>query len=203
MNREVVARNFATHSENRIHSDEAAREYGLRGGLVPGITVYGYLASEDLLRRGPVRIRFIKPVFDGDLLSIQEDADCITAFRDGEACAVLTVGGPQLELPTIPERPLPLREQRPKPGPETLRAGWALGTLHGNLESEAAADNIPAALLSLANRCLMDNFRLDPWMHVGSEISHRSAIQWGDPSPALAASRSPIRRRAASTWWRT
>ena len=29
-------------SENRIHSDEVAREYGFRGGLVPGVVVAAY-----------------------------------------------------------------------------------------------------------------------------------------------------------------
>ena len=31
-----IAYNHATESENKIHSDEVARRYGFRGGLVPG-----------------------------------------------------------------------------------------------------------------------------------------------------------------------
>jgi len=39
----VTARNTAAQSENAIHDDEVARQYGFRGGLVPGVTVYAYL----------------------------------------------------------------------------------------------------------------------------------------------------------------
>ena len=27
--------------ENKIHEDDLARQYGFKGGLVPGVTVYG------------------------------------------------------------------------------------------------------------------------------------------------------------------
>ena len=37
----ITAHNPATGSENRIHADDVARRYGFRGGLVPGVTVYG------------------------------------------------------------------------------------------------------------------------------------------------------------------
>ena len=40
---EGVAWNPVPDSENRIHSDEGARQYGFRGGLVPGVTVSAYL----------------------------------------------------------------------------------------------------------------------------------------------------------------
>ena len=43
--RTITARNPATDSENRIHADDVARRYGFRGGLVPGVTVYGYIAT--------------------------------------------------------------------------------------------------------------------------------------------------------------
>ena len=43
-----TAFNQATESENRIHSDEVARRYGFRGGLVPGVTVYAYLVHPAL-----------------------------------------------------------------------------------------------------------------------------------------------------------
>ena len=36
----VVARNDATESNNQIHDDRVAQQYGFAGGLVPGITVY-------------------------------------------------------------------------------------------------------------------------------------------------------------------
>ena len=45
LTRRVVARNDAEASENRIHDDRVAAEYGFRGGLVPGVTVYAYLLA--------------------------------------------------------------------------------------------------------------------------------------------------------------
>ena len=44
-----IAFNQATDSENRIHSDEVARQYGFRGGLVPGVTVFAYLVHPALV----------------------------------------------------------------------------------------------------------------------------------------------------------
>ena len=39
------ARNTSAVSENKIHEDDVARQYGFRGGLVPGATTCAYLAS--------------------------------------------------------------------------------------------------------------------------------------------------------------
>ena len=39
----ATALNTAPDSENRIHSDELAKEYGFEGGLVPGVTISAYL----------------------------------------------------------------------------------------------------------------------------------------------------------------
>ena len=35
----VRAHNAATESENRIHADDVAQQYGFKGGLVPRVTV--------------------------------------------------------------------------------------------------------------------------------------------------------------------
>ncbi len=39
----VFAVNTAPDSENTIHDDGVAAQFGFRGGLVPGVTVYGYM----------------------------------------------------------------------------------------------------------------------------------------------------------------
>src|SRR5258708_35796501 len=39
----VRAKNTAPDSENKIHDDRVAAEYGFRGGLVAGGAVYGYM----------------------------------------------------------------------------------------------------------------------------------------------------------------
>ena len=37
------ALNTAPNSENQIHGDDMAQEFGFKGGLVPGVTVSAYL----------------------------------------------------------------------------------------------------------------------------------------------------------------
>jgi len=68
-----VAHNAATESENRIHDDVEARRLGLRGGLVPGVTLYAYLTElvlpllgPEWLRHGACSVRFVRPVYEGD-----------------------------------------------------------------------------------------------------------------------------------------
>src|SRR5437764_14536552 len=69
----VWARNSATESENRIHDDAIAARFGFRGGLVPGITVYGYMTvpvvdhfGREWLERGATQVKFIQPAYAGD-----------------------------------------------------------------------------------------------------------------------------------------
>ena len=72
VNWQARAYNQATESENRIHSDDVAKQYGFKGGLVPGVTVYAYLAHPALaawgkhwLSRGHARITLHKPLYEG------------------------------------------------------------------------------------------------------------------------------------------
>ncbi len=69
----VIAKNFAKDSDNQIHGDEIAGRYGFRGGLVPGVGVYGYMThpvverlGRDWLESGWITTKFIKPVYDGE-----------------------------------------------------------------------------------------------------------------------------------------
>ena len=48
----ATALNTAPDSENRIHSDELAKEYGFEGGLVPGVTISAYLVHPLVERWG-------------------------------------------------------------------------------------------------------------------------------------------------------
>ena len=41
----AIAFNTAPDSENKIHGDELAKEYGFEGGLVPGVTISSYLIN--------------------------------------------------------------------------------------------------------------------------------------------------------------
>ena len=43
LSHKLVARNDAVTSENKIHDDDVAKRFGFSGGLVPGVTVFGYM----------------------------------------------------------------------------------------------------------------------------------------------------------------
>jgi hypothetical protein len=141
----VVARNDATSSENKIHDDEVARRYGFGGGLVPGVTVYGYLTwaparrwGAEWLEHGTITARFEKPVYDGDAVEVSADegddgAGLVLAARArGSVCATGTAalddGAPQDGGASL-FAPVPDPADRPPAGPDTLAPGTVLGTL--------------------------------------------------------------------------
>ncbi len=75
---QVQAINYSQTSENRIHSDDVAKQYGFRGALVGGVQVFGYLSypmvksfGADWLTRGTAEVRFLQPAYHGDWLAIE------------------------------------------------------------------------------------------------------------------------------------
>ncbi len=73
----VRTHNTHASSENRMHSDEVAAQYGFKGALVPGVTVFSHMTyplvakyGVDWLARGSADVTFAKPAYDGELLAI-------------------------------------------------------------------------------------------------------------------------------------
>src|SRR5437867_9559712 len=73
----VTARNTSTHSSNKIHDDAVARQYGFRGGLVPGATVYAYMTrpllaafGREWMERGTGSVRFLRPIYEGEEIAL-------------------------------------------------------------------------------------------------------------------------------------
>src|SRR5690349_2542169 len=98
----VRAHNADTASENQIHDDRVAASYGFRGGLVPGVTVYGYMTAplaERLgpawLERGGIAVRFSAPFYQDEIVVVrfgEGDPLEIRAEReDGTVCATASV----------------------------------------------------------------------------------------------------------------
>ena len=186
----IRAHNTAVDSENQIHDDRVAAAYGFRGGLVPGVTVYGYMTPAAVyglgrvwLERGAISVRFLAPFYEGDTVVtryIAGDSLSVTAEReDGSVCATATAsvnaeGGP---FPEYPDHPLP--DERPVASPESLAAGTPLGSITEALDVENA-DAAPERLLRMANEILVRNFRLNPWIHTGSEVRHFNAAEPGE-----------------------
>lgn len=180
--------NTAPDSENKMHDDSVAAQYGFRGGLVPGITVYGYMMkpvvehAPEWLEHGSMKVRFLEPFYDGDPVVVRaENADDgsirIVAYReDGPVCATGTASIVHSIVPEpriIPEQPLP--NERPLPGRDSVLPGALLGTVVEQIDTTA-----PERLLRFSNEVLMRNFKLGPWIHVGSEVNNWSAARVGD-----------------------
>jgi acyl dehydratase len=142
---QVVARNPATDSENRIHADDVARKYGYKGGLVPGVTVYGYACApilealgEEWLEKGSATMRFSAPCYDGELLTIRVEPP--SAARSGQphliavstaerTCATGTATA--AHEPTLPQDIgwAPTPEVRPRASTEVFVPGAVLGAI--------------------------------------------------------------------------
>ncbi len=121
-------------SENKIHEDGLARTMGFRGGLVPGVTVYAWMThpvvaalGPDWLDRGSFSVRFSKPVYFGERVSVRSSVaarsgEAITLQASvlneaGESCATATMALPRAHPPGGPEPAAypvaPLPHERP------------------------------------------------------------------------------------------
>ena len=195
----VRAVNTAPESENKIHDDAIAARYGFRGGLVPGVTVYGYLAMAALdhfgevwLDRGTMSVRFRDPVYDGEEVSIEAqlvDSGALQIVLGSGRASGLACLETSCEPPPCQDdvrRPLP--KERPAASRETLASGTVLGGFEVVLDTDLARVTAPlppwvgdrrlahpATLLSPANQALMLNVILGPWIHAASEITNYSA----------------------------
>ena len=156
----VKARNTSSTSENKIHDEQIARQYGFRGALVPGVTVYAYLThplaeafGAAWLERGTANVRFLKPIHDGEEVRLAGVVTSrgakgltatVTATTDaGGECATLTATLPAglpvpVNLAQYPAAPLPA--ERPLVTREHLAGLSALGTPINPYDAERQAE---------------------------------------------------------------
>ena len=189
----VRAVNTAPDSENRIHDDHVAAQYGFRGGLVPGVTVYGYMMRPVIefaphwRARGSMHVVLAKPVYEGDEITVkiapQDDGTILVLAQNqaGTLCAHGPARFPESAHPSeeIPAAALPAPDERPALSRDLVAQRSVLGTVETTLET---AD--PAELLQLSNDILVRNFRFGPWLHVASEVRNWSDAQAGEPVSA-------------------
>lgn len=213
----VKARNTSAESENKIHDDSVAKQYGFDAGLVPGITTYGHMTvpivnhfGAEWLEQGAFQVKFHKPFYEGDDVTVRAEVDDdsapakISVFAekdDGMICAtgLATVndrstwlGDPAIE--NYPEADLPAFGERPLASKESVIKLEMLGTLRERVDIARLAKTVvadlsdpldiytgsgapahPAYLLGLANRILVENFKLGPWIHTASDLINWSA----------------------------
>lgn len=124
----LQAHNDAAASANKIHDDTVAAQYGFRGGLVPGVTVYAYMTYPlvqafglEWLTRGGARVSFVKPFYEGDQVIV--NATITSADDTGLGLEVrgTNAGGVDCGTGTaiLPARP------SPSPSPDEVPAGPA------------------------------------------------------------------------------
>jgi acyl dehydratase len=195
----VRAVNTALDSENRIHDDRIAAEYGFQGGLVPGVTIYGYMASAVIdylgavwLHRGAMDVRFFEPFYEGEQVAIS-----ITDQPEGRI--KVEAGSRALATAWIDDTPQPSDYPAEFSSPkqiasfETIKPGMLLATLEKTLDlSEPGLsapldafiepDRLahPAIILGLANEVLMHHFTLGPWIHSSSEVRNANPVRDGE-----------------------
>jgi acyl dehydratase len=205
----VEAQNLSRASENKIHDDNVARQFGFIGGLVPGVEVYAYAChvpvevwAREWLERGAVECRFVKPVYDGRIVHVSAEPEGealnIRIESDGVICANAGARLAQATPPRIEAYPvLPLPGERLPADETSLAPARMLGTVTREMSDEDAKwylDGIgetdplyrnarivhPGRILRLCNNVLMDNVVLGPWIHVGSKVQHYSIARIGE-----------------------
>ena len=149
--------------ENKIHEDDLARQYGFKGGLVPGVTVYAWMThpvvealGAEWLERGTFETRFAKPIYYEEPATVRakvaaRTADSVTievaAHNSvGEVCGTATMTLSRGQLPSPPAvggyvvAPVPV--ERPRATRAHLESLKVLGTPELELDGRAAADYI-------------------------------------------------------------
>lgn len=179
-------------SPNLVHDDRFARRLGFQSGLVPGVAVYGYMAvlparvwGDRWLAGGAMSARFLKPVYDGEDVTVRASAagnglDLELRNPAGELCASghadPVAEGPPPLLERYPAAPLPVPAR-----PPAFEEGQPLGSLSTRLRLGDHA--WPARL---ANEALVANVQLPPWIHVESRVRHLAPVRDGEVAEVRA-----------------
>lgn len=206
---QVIARNYSEASENRIHSDDVARRYGFKGGLVPGVAVYGYLThpiverlGEAWLDRSTSEVRFHKPAYEGERLTIalEETGHGLRALcsnAEGTLLAELTTEPgrvPDPETQSVFRAPEKSRERVEMVWDAVVERQpfapwhWQITEDDNRTYAERVDDHQavyrtaahPHWLLGVANVALTREYVMPAWIHVGSQIRFRELLKVGD-----------------------
>lgn len=189
--RKIKARNYAEASNNKIHSDEIARQHGFSGGLVPGIADYAYLAEivtdtlgGEWLGHGMLSCKFVRPLYDGDevtAVAVETSAGVDLELKDS-AGIVCAIGNASLrhnsDWVLYDRVQAPVDGAKVAPRASLLPQGTVIGSFDFVFETEAAEKfardagtrGIAGFLLSQANEIVILNVDLGPWIHTSSTV---------------------------------
>ncbi len=132
-----VAFNQVPNSKNEIHGDKVAKDFGFKGGLVPGVTVSAYLIhpaavayGKYYLESGFAHVRVNSPLYDEESFQVEitsQDGSSYSAHlmqSDGKPTATADVQIPD-SVPEAPKRrgdPIAERDfEPPQATPENMR----------------------------------------------------------------------------------
>lgn len=189
-----------------MHSDDIARAYGFRGALVPGVTIFSHMTTPLIARlgaawlaRGWAEVRFAKPAYEAELLTISaaqpaEDSQTmhLNCENDqGEVLASMNAGLQAIPIPPDPRGNVPPA----KPVASRQEATWELMEIGTPFPALAwhpthadnrewcgdtcddlpiyradAAPLHPGLVLRQANLVLRNRFILPAWIHTASSI---------------------------------
>jgi hypothetical protein len=138
---QVSAFNTAAASENKIHDDTVARRFGFRGGLVPGVEVFAYMAHMPVARWGRAWLeggeadcRFLQPIYDGAVARVTATEDdgglALCVESGGQSCATGRAFVPEDQRPAPAIDALPVGApptERPEASETSLAPGRPLG----------------------------------------------------------------------------
>ena len=150
----VKARNLATDSDNKIHDDDVARQFGFTGALVPGVEVFAYATQPfaaawgvDFLDRGLIAARFRRPVYDGDEVVVgpvpgDGGYELTVTGHDGVVRAVGTASLPdrRQHVDRTPFVETPAVDPIPPASDESLAPGTRLGTTREDVTVDGHRD---------------------------------------------------------------
>jgi hypothetical protein len=152
---QVSAYNVSHASENKIHDDTVAKQFGFVGGLVPGVEVYAYMThaavarwGRDWLEAGEIECRFQKPVYDGRIATVTAsttpDGMALRVTSESSECASGHARMlPRQEAPRLADltfRAPPVPESRPPADEASLAAGTPLCIAPTVIDKAAAAE---------------------------------------------------------------
>ncbi|MCC6533410.1 MAG: MaoC family dehydratase [Burkholderiales bacterium] len=132
----VRTHNASEHSENRMHSDDVARQFGFEGALVPGVTLFAHMTRPLVERHGEAwvgnaiaEVSFSKPAYQGDALTVRTSVD---AHAQGYALTCTNEEGVELarmmaQIPSVRPAVDPRADIAPSaPIRERPIVSWAL-----------------------------------------------------------------------------
>jgi acyl dehydratase len=212
----VSAYNTAKDSENKMHDDTVARQFGFNGGLVPGVDVFAYMMHAPVekwgrafLERGLIEARFVKPVYDGETAEIRasETSGVLTleVQSRGELCATgsasLPASAPKIALADYKEtsavaqrKPVDAMSYETGKWLGVVPRAWAGTDATGYLTDVRETLPIytqesvghPGLFQRVMNKVLVDNAILGPWIHVGSRMQMLAVAKAGAELTARA-----------------